>query len=137
MNIEFTARNEGFSETLYRCTAKKLTIGYGFNVQAGVTKRVARAILHEQLREIHDYLYRAYDWYEEISVCEPVRAIAIRDMNFQLGFAGFRKFRKAIAAMKARDYETAAKEALDSRWAKQTPNRARRVARMIRTGKMR
>ena len=42
------------------------------------------------------------------------------------------KFKKAISNMIDTDWKGAATEMLDSRWAKQTPNRANRLADIVR-----
>ena len=52
----------------------------------------------------------------------------IIEMVFQLGETGVSKFRNMWKALKVPDYPTAAKEMLDSRWAKQTPNRAKEMS---------
>ncbi|ENS4895087.1 glycoside hydrolase family protein [Salmonella enterica] len=44
-------------------------------------------------------------------------------MVFQLGLAGTKKFRKMIAALKVQDYKEAIRQAKDSLWYRQTPNR--------------
>lgn len=62
------------------------------------------------------------------------RRAALVNMVFQLGLAGVLKFRKMIQYLKVGNYEAAADEGLDSKWARQTPNRARRVTEVIRTG---
>ena len=49
-------------------------------------------------------------------------------MIFNLGLTKLLNFKKFLGAMELGDYETAGKEMLDSRWAKQTPNRAKRMA---------
>jgi lysozyme len=49
---------------------------------------------------------------------------AVVDMIFNMGGPRFSKFTKFIAALKAKDYLTAAAEMADSKWAKQVPNRA-------------
>jgi lysozyme len=43
-------------------------------------------------------------------------------------------FKKALAAMAIEDYDVAADEFLDSRWAKQVGSRALTITDMIRTG---
>ena len=45
-------------------------------------------------------------------------------MIFQLGKTGVSKFRNMWKHLSALEYASAASEMLDSRWAKQTPNRA-------------
>ena len=58
--------------------------------------------------------------------------IAIADMCYQLGFNGLSKFKNSMAFMATGDYNSAADEFLCSRWAVQTPKRAKRVTDMIR-----
>ena len=45
------------------------------------------------------------------------------------------RFKKTIAAIKAEDWENAAREMLDSQWAKQVGKRARELATMMKQGK--
>jgi lysozyme len=45
---------------------------------------------------------------------------------------GVLKFQKMLAALQARDYNAARREALDSAWAKQTPQRAKRVTGLFK-----
>jgi len=52
-------------------------------------------------------------------------------MIFQMGFAGVSKFRNMIVALQNNSYTTAASEMLDSRWAKQTPNRAQALSKQM------
>jgi len=55
-------------------------------------------------------------------------------MAFNLGVAGLLGFKKMIVALKNGNYQLAAKECLDSRYAKEVGARAKRVAETIRTG---
>ena len=50
------------------------------------------------------------------------------EMTFQMGISGLKKFKKMIEALKYRDYYTASVEMLDSKWKKQTPNRAKNLS---------
>jgi lysozyme len=52
-----------------------------------------------------------------------------------MGLARLRTFRRALAAMERRDWETAAAEMLDSLWARQVGARADRLARQMLTGR--
>jgi lysozyme len=49
-------------------------------------------------------------------------------MTFQMGATGVSKFRNMILALQSHSYMDAAAEMLDSRWAKQTPNRAKKLS---------
>jgi lysozyme len=53
-------------------------------------------------------------------------------MTFQMGLGALLKFKKMLAALQARDYTSARTEALDSAWAKQTPQRAKRVTDLFK-----
>lgn len=61
---------------------------------------------------------------------EPVRR-ALVEMAFQLGRDGLLGFRRMRAALADKDYRSAALQALESRWARQTPQRAREIAALI------
>ena len=52
----------------------------------------------------------------------------IIEMVFQLGKTGVSKFRNMWKHLSALEYSDAASEMLDSRWAKQTPNRAQNMS---------
>ncbi len=65
------------------------------------------------------------DWPEEVK-------LIIANMAFNLGLTRLVKFKKMFAAINKEDYNTAAKEGLDSRWAKQVYNRSRRLMNRLR-----
>lgn len=65
---------------------------------------------------------------------DGVRKVVLLAMAFQLGPMGVLKFKKMLAAMRAKDWETAAAEVLDSDLAEQTPDRAKRLSRAMATG---
>ena len=56
------------------------------------------------------------------------------DISFNLGQTLLRGFKKALDAMATEDYDRAADEFMDSRWAEQVKGRAPEVTEMIRTG---
>ena len=56
------------------------------------------------------------------------------DICFNLGATRLRLFKNALSAMSEEDYDTAADEFLNSRWAEQVKGRASELAEMIRTG---
>lgn len=65
---------------------------------------------------------------------DPVRKAALENMCFQLGVRGVAGFRKMLAALAVGNWAEAKKQGLDSTWAKQTPNRAKRVTDVLLTG---
>ena len=56
---------------------------------------------------------------------------ALANMCFQLGLNGLLAFKKMLACLEAHDYAGARREALDSTWATQTPNRAAHVTALF------
>ncbi|WP_205955106.1 glycoside hydrolase family protein [Pantoea stewartii] len=65
---------------------------------------------------------------------DEARRSALVNMVFQLGLTGVQAFKKMIQHLDLGNWSAAASEALDSKWAKQTPNRAYRVTQVIKTG---
>ena len=49
-----------------------------------------------------------------------------------MGVSGFSKFKKTIKYLADKNYDKASKEMLDSRWARQTPNRAIRLSNIVK-----
>jgi len=125
------ARHEGFSEHIYRCTAGKLTIGYGLNLQAGLPEDEAHMLLRMRLDKCAAALQRRLPWFAAWPD-DPRRDVLI-DMAYQLGVDGLLAFRRFLAACQKKDWPAAAKEMLDSKWAREdSPNRAKELAGMMR-----
>ena len=125
-------RHEGLRLKPYRCTAGKLTIGVGRNIEdKGITEDEAMFLLKNDVQQCMADLAFSVFPAEWPRFPEPVR-IVLANMRFQLGYTGFRLFRRMIAALRAFDYQKAAAEMLDSNWAKQTPNRANELIGIMR-----
>jgi lysozyme len=112
------------------------TIGYGHadgSVRPGdvCTKAEADVILRKDANAACDALDRRLPWWREM---DPVRQDALADMCFNLGVTKLLGFRNTLRLLQDGQYEDAAAEALKSRWAAQTGDRARRIAHMLRTG---
>jgi len=66
--------------------------------------------------------------------CNAARADILYSMAYQMGVVGLAGFRNTLAMIAAENFSGAAKGMLNSLWARQTPNRARRHAEVMRTG---
>lgn len=66
----------------------------------------------------------------------PARSLALASMAFQMGLEGLKKFKNTLKMVEWGRYPEAADNMLKSKWARQTPGRADRVAEMMRTGVM-
>jgi len=129
--LDLLKLHEGLRLKPYLCSAGKLTIGYGHNLDNPITEEVAEAILMTDMAHaIRDCIFLEY--WPHLS---EVRQAVIVDMVFNLGFSRFRKFKKMNAAINKRDYKTAAEELLNSRYARQVGSRATRLAKMMETNK--
>lgn len=120
---------EGFRDRLYKCTEGKLTIGYGFNLEATpLPEPIARIWLREILTNIRDRFEKEKPWFLELS---DIRKAAVINMVYQLGWDGFGNFKKFQKYLIEKDYKKASIEMLDSLWARQTPLRAMRLSKLI------
>ena len=123
--------HEGLRLKPYRCTAGKLTIGVGRNLEdKGISHDEAMMLLRNDIAEVTAQLER-FDWFRALG---PVRRKVLIDMAFNLGMGGLLGFQKMIEALKRADYEAAADEMVYSRWYRQVGERGRRLERMMRTG---
>ena len=137
--------DEGKRNSMYLCTEGYWTIGIGHMIskdkgtaQSWLMKSYGRLTLTDD--EVHKLFIKdcitAESQSKQIALLDEYRQKALTNMIFQLGYNGVLKFKKMVAALKVKDYQTAYKEALDSRWSKQTPNRAKRVAEVLRDGEI-
>jgi lysozyme len=124
--------HEGLRFKPYHCTAGKVTIGYGRNLDdVGITITEAEAMLEADIDRSVDELDRVKPGWREHS---DNRQNVLIEMMFNLGAPRLMGFRKMWAAIDARDYTKAAIEMLDSRWAKQVGKRAETLANQMRAG---
>jgi GH24 family phage-related lysozyme (muramidase) len=97
---------EGFRARAYRDTEGHTTIGYGWNIDAGITPRAAAALLQAQLEELHDTLM-TYAWYAGL---DPVREGVCLDIAINDGLHGLLAFPNMIAALARKDWISAQSE---------------------------
>lgn len=117
----------------YKCTENKLTIGIGRNLEdTGISEAEAYFMFENDLVRVERELSIDRDVGTIFARQPDIVQNALLNMCFQLGLSGLKQFRRMWAALDGKDYELAHAEALDSRWAKQTPNRAKRVANQLR-----
>lgn len=129
---ELIQANEGCKLHPYQCTEGKLTIGYGRNLEAkGITQLEADLMLDMDLEECERDL-RTFDFWDSLN---RTRKAVLTDMRYQLGMAGLKQFKKMLAAINRGQYGVAAIGLLDSRYAIQTPNRAKYNAQLMRHGR--
>lgn len=130
----------------YYCPTGHLTLGIGHNVEArpftdeekraigdwkkGITKNMAYMICRNDVNICLNQLKTLSFWNQ----LDLERQYALLDMCFQLGFKGLCGFKKMLEAIRWGKWDKAAAECLNSDYARQTPARAKRIARLIKEG---
>lgn len=128
--VQQIQRHEGLRLKPYHCTAGKLTIGYGRNLEdVGIDVEEAEFMLRKDLSRVENECLHAFPWFADLP---EQRKDVILNMCFNLGLAGLKKFKKFLKAVEMGNYDTAANEMLDSLWAKQVKSRALELAQMMR-----
>lgn len=127
---EYVEMNEGYRRHIYLDSEGIETIGIGFNLEEGFTREECLLILNLRLGYIRDTLADTIMGWEDL---HPIRKLVLLDMCYNLGLTKLLKFKKMLNAIAAHNYDVAAMELLDSRYAKQVGKRADRNAQMLRT----
>ncbi len=127
-------RHEGLRLKPYRCTAGKLTIGIGRNLDdRGISQKEAYTMLERDIQDCEQWLI---DKIPEIyNKLDEVRQSVLLNMCFNLGIKGLLEFKNTLAFIDAGDWERAANGMLASKWAKQVGRRAIELSEMMRKGK--
>ena len=125
---------EGLRLKPYKCTAGKLTIGYGRNLEdVGISQAEADMMFERDFAIAESEVKRLC---KEFNIdCESLieqRFYVLTDMMFNLGYNRLSKFKKFLYALKTGSYAAAADEMLDSVWAKQVGNRATQLSVLMR-----
>lgn len=130
--IEQLKRHEGLRLKPYKCTADKLTIGVGRNLEdVGISEEEAEMLLQNDIQRATVQIQKEFPWTTEL---DEVRFAALINFTFNVGIGTVGKFVNAMALLRDGSYDMAADEFLNSRWAKQVGQRAVDVTDQIRTG---
>lgn len=140
--------HEGLRLKPYICPAGKLTIGIGRNTEEnpftkeelarignwknGITREQAYWLCQNDIERCIKELRNNLIWFEKL---DAERKYALIDMCFQLGIIGLLKFKRTLGSIAVGNYELAAEQVLESKYAKQTPDRAKRISNLIKTGR--
>ena len=126
---KMVALHEGYRKHMYLCTKGKRTIGYGFNIDAGMPEDEAHMLMRMRLQKINAEYEKRYPWYKTFP--EKKKYILL-DMGYQMGVDGVDGFTNFIKACSENDWTKAAVEMLDSKWAKKdTPKRAKQLSELM------
>ena len=126
--LQSVKKHEGYRNKVYLDTLGKRTVGVGhlcvedfWEDNKEYEEKFLMTILEHDLQTA---IKGAERLLKDCPVLDDLAKEIIIEMVFQLGETGVSKFKNMIKALKIPDYQTAAIEMLDSKWAKQTPERA-------------
>ena len=136
--IKMLKRHEGVKSHAYKCSAGKVTVGVGRNIDEnggiGLTDSEIDMLLANDIKRVEQELTDRFSWYRNL---DSVRREAMIDIAFNLGITKLLDFKKALAAMESGVYFWASTEFNASRWAEQVGDRAEELCDMIETGEYR
>ena len=139
-----TRKEEGWVPKPYTGPQGYRLVGFGHSIETGpkfdflegrdwdsapLTEDEGEKVLSGDLEVIGREL--EHHWPAVKDIPEEAQQVMLR-VAFQLGVGTLMKFRKMKSALERGHFAAAADEMLDSRWARQTPNRANREAEVIR-----
>lgn len=135
---------EGFREKPYLCSEGYPTVGTGIrigpkgvalsNYQFTVPREVDAVWLQSILNSTMRSMLMNERIAKAMNVLDEARTAVLVSMAYQMGVAGLAQFKNTLSLIERKRFEDAAVAMLQSKWAKQTPNRARRHAEQMRTG---
>jgi lysozyme len=132
--MESVKEHEGYRNKVYLDTLGKRTVGVGhlcvedfWEDDKEYEESFLMEILQKDLQEAIRGAKELMDKHDCSDVDERAEEIII-EMVFQLGMKGVSKFKNMWKALSEHNYTGASYEMLDSKWAKQTPNRAKNMA---------
>ena len=132
-------QDEGFRDVAYPdplTGGDPWTVGFGCtgpDIKPGTRWTLAQAVAEQMKRRqaIEVALDQAIPWWRQL--CDERQDVLV-NMSYQMGVQGVLGFHGTLAACQAQQWEDAASNMLASKWASQTPKRAKRLALQMQTG---
>ena len=128
-------RDEGEVLHAYPDSLSYLTIGVGRLIDkhkgVGITAEESAYLLNNDIERTQAELLRRAPW---MAGLDDARKGVLVAMAFQLGVDGLLGFKNTLEMVRRGDYAGAAAGMLQSLWARQTPERAKRLSAQMLTG---
>ncbi|WP_428045727.1 glycoside hydrolase family protein [Candidatus Avelusimicrobium fimicolum] len=124
-------KSEGLSYLPYKCPSGHLTIGYGHNLEHGISIEAAELLLRQDIEIAAKQVKNAFILWPKLT---EARFYVLVDMTFNMGISRLCGFKKMLTAVEQGDYQTAAKEMLASKWAVQVGRRAAELSKIMKKG---
>ena len=124
---------EGCVNKMYVCPAGYRTIGIGHNLDINpISDEAIDVIFKDDLNKVIEQLDKYFRWWRKKP--ETVKVVLL-DFVFNVGIGTAKKFKHTMRLIEKGDYEEASYALLDSLYAKQVPNRAKRNAILLKSAK--
>lgn len=128
--------DEGVKATVYKDHLGYDTIGVGRLVDprkpgSGLRSHEIDFLLQNDINERIDQLMRRLPWFQDL---DDARKGVLLNMSFQMGVEGLLGFKNTLAMVERGDYLKASEGMLQSLWARQTPERSKRLSEQMRSG---
>lgn len=128
--------DEGVKAHAYQDHLGFWTIGVGRLVDkrkpgSGLRPSEIDFMLQNDIDDRIEALTRRLPWFQNL---DDARRGVLLNMSFQMGVDGLMGFKNTLAMVESGDYMGAARNMMQSLWARQTPERAARMAEQMRTG---
>lgn len=124
--------DEGFRTKPYKDTVGKITIGYGRNLDdVGISQAEAYFMLQNDIKKVINQLYAKLPFFKDLT---DGRQNALANMAFNLGIDKLMEFKNTLSLIEQKRYTEASTAVLDSKWATQVGERAKRISEKIRLG---
>ena len=139
MKTELTRQlkgDEGVRAHAYKDHLGYLTVGVGRLIDdrkpgSGLRPHEIDYLLRSDIDDRIEALTRRLPWFQNL---DDARRGVLLNMSFQMGVEGLLKFKNTLDLIERGQYAAAASGMLQSLWAKQTPDRAKRLSEQMRTG---
>lgn len=128
-------RDEGEKLYAYQDHLGYWTLGIGRLIDkrkgGGITKEESRYLFNNDVSKRREAILKALPWAASL---DQARFGVLLNMSFQMGVGGLLEFKNTLAMVRQGQYFQASLGMLNSLWARQTPERAKRLADQMRTG---
>lgn len=128
-------RDEGEVLHAYKDSLGYWTIGIGILIDkrkgGGLRPEESEFIFNNRMGILREEVSRRIPFFPSL---DNARQGVLLNMAYQMGVQGLLGFRNTLRTIESGDYAKAAKEMLMSKWARQTPRRARRLSVQMDTG---
>lgn len=129
-------RDEGVKATAYQDHLGYWTIGVGRLIDsrkpgAGLRPDEIDYLLRNDISDRVAALQKALPWVVKL---DEARQGVLINMAFQMGTVGLLAFRQTLGLVRDGKYTEASEQMMKSKWAEQTPGRAKRLSEQMKTG---